>query len=139
MIVLAADHGGYELAQHIKKKYAVSDVGAQILDDLDDFPPFVDNAIAEIKKTKDAVGIIICGSGIGVSIAANRHKGIRAALCHSVEYARAAREHNDANVLCLGGRFLKPKEAEKIIDTFLHTEFIGGKYKKRMDMIDGKF
>ena len=135
MIVLAYDHGGFELAQEIKKLFACKDLGAQRFDAEDDFPPIVERAVKEVIKSK-GIGIIICGSGIGVCIAANRHKGIRAALCHSAEYAKMARLHNDANVLCLGGRYVSVKEAQEIITTFLNTQFLGGKYQKRMAQID---
>jgi ribose 5-phosphate isomerase B len=86
--------------------------------------------------TKGGIGIFVCGSGVGISMAANRYKGIRAALCHCVEYAKMARLHNNANVLCLGGRFLTLEEAKAMIETFLNTEFLGGKYQVRMAMMD---
>jgi len=129
-IILSYDHGGYELAQKVKQKFDVVDVGLQ--GSSTDFP----NAVENIMKEKWDRAILICGSGMGVSIAANRHKGVRAALLWNKEMAKLAREHNDANVLCLGGRFLGESEAFDIIETFLNTEFLGGKYQHRIDMIE---
>ena len=140
MIILAADHGGFELNQKIKQMFSekgidYADVGAHRFDALDNFPSYVARGVKAVLDNR-SVGIFICGSGIGISMAANRRRGIRAALCHSVEYAKLAREHNNANVLCLGGRFLEFEEAEKIIDAFLNTEFLGGKYTARMAMLE---
>jgi len=139
-VILAVDHGGWELREGIKGFLAgrgieTEDVGAQVYDELDDFPPFVDSLTKAVKK-QDAIGILVCGSGIGVCMAANRVKGIRAALCHSVEYAEMSRLHNDANVLCLGGRYLEKEEVFAIIDKFLQTKFLGGKYQRRLELID---
>ena len=136
-IIIAADHGGFETKEMLKEYLTqdIVDVGYYEFDPLSNFPPLVLDLVEEVKKNK-CFGIIICGSGIGVSIAANRHKGIRAALCHSVEYAKMARQHNDANVLCLGGRYLGDIETKKIVDAFLNTDFLDGKYRVRMELID---
>jgi len=141
-IVLAADHGGFELKEEIKgflgagtQGKDIIDVGAYKLDPSDDFPEIINSGVSAVLKNK-AVGIFVCGTGIGVSMAANRNKGIRAALCSSMDYAVLARQHNDANVLCLGGRFIDFSEAKKIIDAFLNTSFLGGKYQRRQDKLD---
>ena len=89
-----------------------------------------------INKGLASKAIIVCGTGIGISIAANKVPGIRAALCHNVEYAKLARQHNNANVLALGGRFLKAQEAKNIVDTWLNTEFEGGRHQKRINKIN---
>lgn len=142
-IVLAADHGGFELKEKIKDWLIgegvndVVDVGANVFNAEDDFPPIANRGVKMVLGGR-AVGIFVCGSGTGVCMAANRHKGVRAALCHSVEYAKLARSHNDANVLCLGGRFVDFETAQDIIEAFLYTEFLGGKYQKRMKEIDSK-
>ena len=85
---------------------------------------------------KNNLGIVICGTGIGISISANKVKGIRAALCHSVEYAKLCREHNNANVLAMGGRFIAINTAKDMIDTFLSTEFEGGRHIGRVEAIE---
>ena len=110
-----------------------------------DFPDIAADAIHHVilsgtkNPAKRSVAILICGTGIGVSIAANRYSGIRAALCHSVEYAKLAREHNDANVLCLGGRFISAEEAKLVVDTFLNTDSLPEeKYARRNQMLDKK-
>lgn len=139
-IVLACDHGGFELKEQIKKWLCdrgeqIVDVGLREFDETSDFPIFAKLGVGEI-LAHGGIGIFICGTGIGISIAANRYRGIRAALCHSVEYAKMSRLHNDANVLCLGGRYLNFEQAKEIIETFLKTEFLGGKYQKRIDLLD---
>ncbi|MCL2570320.1 MAG: ribose 5-phosphate isomerase B [Firmicutes bacterium] len=138
-IVLASDHGGFELKEGLKIYLAelgfkVKDAGTKS-DKMVDYPVFIKKGVEQIIG-KDNVGIFICGAGIGASIMANRHKGIRAALCHSVEYAQLARQHNDANVLCLGGRFLPIDDAKQIVNVFLGTPYLGGRYDDRNKMLD---
>ena len=144
-IVIGADHGGFEMKAELKKYFDKKgieciDVGMHEFDPLSNFPPIVVEMVKVLKSNSvekgECIGVMICGSGIGISIAANRHKGIRAALCHSVEYAKMARMHNDANVLCLGGRYLDVPTAEQVVQTFLDTQFLDGKYRVRMDLID---
>ena len=129
MIALGCDHGGYELMQEVKayldsKGLEYKDFGCSSTEAVD-YPVYarkVGNAILEGTCDK---GILICGTGIGISIAANRYKGIRAALCSDCFSAEATRLHNDANILAMGGRVLGPGLAVKIVDTFLNTEFSG--------------
>jgi ribose 5-phosphate isomerase B len=138
-IFIGADHGGYELKTKIMKKYGdFTDCGNLMLDKDDNFPDFAQAVCVGVLANPDSFGILVCGTGIGVSICANRYKGIRAALCHSAEYAKLARSHNDANVLCLGGRFTDEHAAFEIIDAFLNTAADKDpKYKRRMETADG--
>jgi len=129
MIYLGADHGGYELKEKIKESlaelnYQFKDLGNATLDQDDDFPDFAVK-VAEKVVVDQALGILICGTGIGMSIAANKIKGAKAALCCNEDMAAKARAHNDANILCLGGRILKTEEAKKIVRKFLETAFEG--------------
>jgi ribose 5-phosphate isomerase B len=138
-IIIAADHGGWELKQELKTHlsgYDVTDVGAMKNDPEDDFPPIINRAIEAMKKSPNSRGIFICGSGVGACIAANRHKGIRAAVIPTSALASLARQHNDLNVICLAGRTKTAKESLEIIQTFLTTPFIGGKYQRRNDQLD---
>jgi ribose 5-phosphate isomerase B len=138
-IFIGADHGGYELKTAIIKKYKnFVDCGNFVNDPDDDFPDYVKAVCENVLANSGSFGILVCGTGIGVSIAANHTVGIRAALCHSVDYARLARMHNDANVLCLGGRFIETGAAFDVIDAFLGTEADKNpKYKRRMNIADG--
>lgn len=141
MIALGCDHGGYELKQEIikyleDKKIPYKDFGCDSTEAVD-YPIYarkVGNAILQGECEK---GILICGTGIGISIAANKMKGIRAALCTDCFCAEATREHNDANVLALGGRVVGPGLAVKIVDTFLNTEFsYAPRHQHRIDLIE---
>ena len=140
MIYLGCDHGGFALKEAIreylqKQGVVFTDCGNTQYDSEDNFPDFVAPVVKGVLTDQDNRGILICGSGIGVSIAANHYRGIRAALVHSVDYARLARQHNNANVLCLGGRFLDVSVALTIVDTFLKTPMDPNpKYQKRMAM-----
>lgn len=127
MIAIGCDHGGFELKQEIIKyleenKVEFKDYGCYDMNSVD-YPEYakkVANAVADGEAEK---GILICGTGIGISIAANKIKGIRAALCHDCFSAQATREHNDANILAMGGRIVGPGLAVKIVDIFLNTPF----------------
>lgn len=127
-MVVGSDHAGFKLKEALKKTlgktYAIEDVGAYILDKDDDYPIIAKNLAREVLSTKNK-GILICGSGQGVCIAANKIKGIRAVACTSVTQAKHGREHNDANVLCLSGWEVSPASASRIIRTFLNTRFSG--------------
>lgn len=138
MIYLGSDHGGFALKEVIRAHLEqqgrlVTDCGNVKFDREDDFTDFVTPVVQGVLTDQNHRGILVCGTGIGVSIAANHHAGIRAALVHNVDYARLARQHNNANVLCLGGRFISDEEALAIIDTFLNTEMDSNpKYQRRM-------
>ena len=138
MIYLGCDHGGFVLKEAIaahlqKQKIAYVDCGNTKYDSEDNFPDFVEPVVKGVLTDQNNRGILICGTGIGVSIAANHHRGIRAALVHDMDYARLARQHNDANVLCLGGRFIDEPLALSVVDTFLTTPVDANpKYRKRM-------
>jgi ribose 5-phosphate isomerase B len=133
-IVLGADHGGYTLKELVKKHLAtdfeVIDVGTFSSDPVD-YPDIAKLVVAKILNGETKQGVLFCGTGIGISIAANRFPGIRAALCHDIETAVLSRQHNDANILVLGGRIISPRKANKIIDTWLATDFEGGRHKKK--------
>ncbi|MBN1308456.1 MAG: ribose 5-phosphate isomerase B [Chitinispirillaceae bacterium] len=140
-VVIAADHAGYELKEHVKAYLTrigigFEDMSAPQLDPSDDYPVFGFKAAKAIADGSFKQGILICGTGIGISIAANRYRGVRAALCISPDTARMAREHNNANVLVLGGRTTAPQMAEKIIDAWLDGNFAGGRHSRRVDLLD---
>jgi len=140
-LVISSDHGGFELKKYIidyirqTRKIEVDDLGCYT-DASVDYPEFGYLVAKKVAAGAADFGIIICGSGIGISIAANKIKGARAALCHCEEYARLARLHNDANILALGGRFLTTEQATKIVDTFLDTKFEGGRHQRRVDALN---
>lgn len=127
MIAIASDHGGFDLKQEILKK--LEDINIEYIDfgcyskDSVDYPAYAKLVGDAILSGKCDKGILICGTGIGISIAANKIKGIRAALCSDCYTAGVTREHNDSNVLCLGGRVIGVEVAKKIVETFLNTEF----------------
>ncbi len=139
---MCADHAGYELKEQLKtyllgKNFEIADVGANQVDPTDSYVHYA--KLANQVMCQDLisqVGIYVCGSGVGMSIVANKHKGIRAVDSWSEEIAQKSREHNNANVLCLGARFITLTQAKKIVDTFLQTAFLGGKYKSRVDEIE---
>lgn len=121
---IASDHRGFWLKDYLKRKYPLIDLGTFSDVKKVDYPDYAKKLCSLVKK-ENSKGILICGTGIGMSIAANRNKGIRAALCHDVKDAEMARKHNDANVLVLAGDFIKGHQAEKIIETFFKTKFSG--------------
>ncbi len=128
-LAIGSDHGGFalkqEVLQHLKDRgYEVTDVGCYDSSSCD-YPVYSVKVCEAIKNGDAQLGILICGTGIGMSMAANKEPGIRAALCHDVFSAKATREHNDANVLCMGARVVGPGLALMIIDTFLDTDFSG--------------
>ena len=143
-LVISADHGGFELKENLKKflaqKYPelnIIDVGAYEYDAEDDFPDMTSELSEEIYQGKADKGIAICGSGVGASIVANKKKGIRAAVCHDVYSAAQGVEHNNMNVLCMGGRLINISEAEKIVSSFLEANFISeNKYVSRLNKIN---
>jgi ribose 5-phosphate isomerase B len=141
-LVMACDHAGYELKLFLKdylqkKGYTVEDKGTDSAESCD-YADYAHPLALEVEKNPEFYGITICGSGNGISITANKHQGIRAALCWNDEIARLARAHNDANVLSLPARFISKDEAVKILDTFLSTEFDGGRHQRRIEKIPVK-
>lgn len=138
-IVLGSDHGGYELKEQIKtyieaKGHDLMDVGCYS-DERVDYPLFGKAAAQVIANDEADRGIIICGSGIGISIAANRNKKVRCALVYSAELTKLSRLHNNANMIALGGRFTDFETAKGIVDTFLETEFEGERHIQRVEML----
>ena len=141
-ILLANDHAGTSLKNEIKKVlekkgYIVTNLGCDTEESVD-YPDFAHPLAEKVSSNDNLKGIIICGSGIGVSMSANKHKGVRSALCWNKETAKLSRSHNNANVLSLPARFLAKKEAIEIVETFLKTDFEGGRHKKRVDKINKK-
>lgn len=137
-IVLASDHAGFELKEKIKKYlnengYIVTDCGTDSNASCD-YPEFANKLCLAIKEDPEMKGILICGTGIGMSMAANRHKHIRAALCHNEFTARLTRQHNNANVLCMGARTIGEELAFETMKVFLSTDFMGDKHERRINM-----
>ncbi len=139
-IAIASDHGGFELKNELKQDlmengYTVLDLGSDSLESVD-YPDFGYALAGAMKEGKAKRGVLICGSGIGISIAANRDAEIRAALVHDALGARLARQHNDANVVCFGGRTIGPEVARDCLKVFLETEFEdGGRHSRRVDKL----
>ena len=136
-VAIACDHGGYELKQAIKarfKDFDWLDLGTNSTDSVD-YPDYGQALGRAITEGEAARGIVICGSGIGISIAANRFPAVRAALCTSVKMAALSREHNNANVLALGARITDEPLAFEIVKTFFSTEFEGGRHERRVEKL----
>ncbi len=139
-IVLGSDHAGYELKADLRaylseRNISVCDMG--VAGEIPVDYPAIARAVAEkISRKEFARGILVCGSGIGMSIVANRFPGVRAALCHDLSSARLSREHNDANLLVLGGRFLGKGLAREITQVWLESAFQGGRHQRRLDQIE---
>tara|TARA_Y100000590_G_scaffold15182_1_gene18269 strand:- start:3142 stop:3576 length:435 start_codon:yes stop_codon:yes gene_type:complete len=140
IITIACDHAGYELKNALKKE--IINMGIKLLDcgtnsnQSVDYPDFAKLAVNNILKKKSDLAILICGSGIGMSITANRFKGIRAALCKNANEAKLARQHNNANILTLPGRQIDVDEAKNCFKIFINTPFDGGRHRRRVDKID---
>jgi len=138
-VALAADHGGYELKEVLKRflvdsGYDVTDLGTNSTDPVD-YPDFAVAVARAVVAGEAWRGVVVDGAGIGSAIAANKIPGARAALCYDQTTARNSREHNDANILTLGGRLLAPDAAREIVMTFLETSFAGGRHQRRIDKI----
>ena len=135
-VAIAADHGGFDLKESLLPVLQTSGVAALDLGTMSreavDYPDIADALAAALAAGRAQRGILICGTGIGISIAANRHAGIRAALCHDGLTARLARQHNDANVLALGGRVIGIETARDCLANFLNTTFEGGRHARRV-------
>lgn len=136
-IVIGSDHGGFHLKNRLipvidSLGHQLTDVGC-FDDGSVDYPDFAEQVAQKVMAKEADLGILICGTGIGMSIAANRHMAIRAAVCHDEYTAEMSRLHNKANVLCIGERVLDPEAAEKIVKVWLSTEFEGGRHQRRID------
>ena len=138
--VIASDHAGYDLKQQIKSylekhNYTIKDLGPFNTDSVD-YPDYGKALGDFIVSNKNFIGIAVCGSGIGINIALNRVPGVRAALCHNIEIAKLARNHNDANAIVFGGRFMNIDNALNILDVFIKEDFEGGRHKRRVDKLN---
>ena len=138
-IIIASDHAGYSLKEYVKKfllkkKLILKDIGTKSEDRVD-YPLYAHKLSKIIKKNKNTFGVLICGSGQGMIMTANKHKNIRAALCYNVKSTKLSRLHNDANIITLGSRLISKKNAIKYLNIFLKTKFEGGRHKKRIKKI----
>lgn len=141
-VFLAADHAGFALKQvlcdHLRQKgLEVEDLGTHSSASVD-YPDLAHLLARRLQQDSSAFGILVCATGIGMSITANRHRGVRAALCHDAYTAEMARRHNDANVLCLGGRVTGDAVAKQMVDIFLATPFDGGRHARRVAKLEAK-
>lgn len=139
-IAIGCDHAGFEYKEQLKKMLA--DNGWQVEDkgtystDSTDYPDYAHPVAIMVEEGRAAAGILVCGSGNGVCMTANKHQGIRAALCWTEELAALARQHNNANVICVPSRFVAYRTAEQMVDVFLSTAFEGGRHEKRVNKIE---
>lgn len=139
-IALGSDHGGFQLKEIIKEHLVsrgieIEDLGTYSEESVD-YPEFGKKTAEYVVSGKAELGIVCCGTGIGISIATNKVKGARCGLCTSVEMAHLTKQHNNANILALGGRTTDPNLAIRIVDEWLDTEFEGGRHQRRVDMLD---
>ena len=139
-IAVASDHGGFALKEKVKEHliergFDVEDLGTHSEESVD-YPVYGKACGEAVASGKADLGVVVCGTGIGISIAAKKVKGIRCGLCTSVEMAHLTKQHNNANILALGGRTTEPELALKIVDEWLDTEFEGGRHQRRVDMLD---
>ena len=134
-IFIASDHAGYDMKMKLNNHFPqLIDLGTNSNKSVD-YPDFAHKLTTEVLSNKESVGILICGTGVGMSMAANRVSGIRAGLVNNAQIARLIRQHNDANVLVIPGRFMEEKEAVNCVQNCINTEFEGGRHKKRIDKI----
>ena len=138
-VILASDHAGFKLKEEIKKflikkRKKVLDLGTKNTSPVD-YPDYAHLLSKKMKKSENQFGILICGSGTGMSMAANKHKNIRAALCYDTKSAKLSRQHNNANVMTIGARLIKKKVALKCVSTFLETDFDKGRHLRRAKKI----
>lgn len=138
-IAIGSDHAGFEYKQSLKQwlennNYTVTDYGTHTLDSVD-YPDFAHPVADAVEKGAADVGLLLCGSANGVAITANKHQGIRAALCWTEEIASLARQHNNANVVCIPARYVSSDDAQRILTTFLRTPFEGGRHERRVEKI----
>ena len=139
-VYIGADHRGYDFKKKIaglleSQGHDVIDMGSYDSKDSCDYPKIASKVANEVAKKKNGRGVLVCMSGIGQAMAANKVPGAYAALCHNVESAALSRQHNNANILVLGSKFVKAKDLPKILETWFTTEFEGGRHKRRVDQI----
>ncbi len=138
-IPIGADHAGFRLKERIKehlinKGYEVEDFGCFSEDSID-YPDFGHPVASKVESNKGMLGVLICGSGNGINMTANKHAGVRSALCWKKELAELSRQHNDANIIALPARFISEEEGIEMVDVFLSTEFEGGRHANRVNKI----
>ena len=138
-IILASDHAGFKLKEEIKnflikKRKEILDLGTNNTDSVD-YPDFAHRLSNEMKKNSKQIGILVCGSGIGMDMVANRHKNIRSALCYSIKSTKLSRQHNNANVMTIGARLTTKNVALKCVSAFINTNFKGGRHLRRIKKI----
>ena len=138
-ICIGSDHAGFQLKEFvkdflIKEKISITDLGPFTSNSVD-YPDYAKKVSKRVQSKKSDVGILICGSGTGMAITANKTKGIRAAVCYNSRLTRLSREHNNANIISLGSRFVKKKDALKMVSIFLNTKFEGGRHQRRVKKI----
>ena len=138
-VFISSDHAGYQLKEQIKKKFTkkfiFDDLGTHNSKNSVNYPDYAHNLCKKVSKNNQNMGILVCGSGMGMSMAANKHKKIRAALGYSIRNTRLSRLHNNANIITLGSRLTKKDTAFKCISVFFNTNFEGGRHKKRVKKI----
>tara|TARA_B100000508_G_scaffold141092_1_gene146438 strand:- start:104437 stop:104880 length:444 start_codon:yes stop_codon:yes gene_type:complete len=139
IIPIGADHAGFDLKQRViehfsSKGYTFKDYGCHSTESID-YPDYGHPVAEHVESDKDVLGIVICGSGNGINMTVNKHQGIRSALCWNNEIAELARQHNNANIIALPARFISEEEGLKMIETFLSTEFEGGRHERRVNKI----
>ncbi len=138
-IFISSDHAGYNLKEQIKKKFSkkfnFEDLGTNNSKISVNYPDYAHKLCKKVISSSSNIGILVCGSGMGMSMAANKHKKIRAAVCYSAKNTKLSRLHNNANIITLGSRLTKKNIAFKCIDIFLNTKFEGGRHKKRVKKI----
>ena len=139
IICIASDHAGYEMKERLKKYFSsaeeIKDFGTNSPEAVD-YPDYVHPLAEYVEENKEAVGILLCGSANGMAMAANKHEGIRAAICWNKKTAELARQHNNANILCIPARFITDEESIEITSAFLSSSFEGGRHEKRVKKIN---
>lgn len=138
-IAIGSDHAGFEIKEDLisfieSKSLTYKDFGTHNTDSVD-YPDFAHPVASAVESGDYAFGILLCGTANGVAITANKHQHIRAAICWGEEIAQLVREHNDANIICIPGRFIREGDAEKMLEIFIYTDFIGGRHLRRVDKI----
>lgn len=138
-VAIGSDHAGYDYKEDLisfleAKGLSYHDFGTHSKDSVD-YPDFAHPVAEAVQNSEASFGILLCGSANGVAITANKHQGIRAAICWGEELAKVVREHNDANIICIPARFVREGDAEKMVDIFMHTNFEGGRHKRRVEKI----